>query len=103
MRELLDQIDVWRAQGKPVALATVVATEGSTPRPMGAKLAVTPDGGIVGSVSGGCIEADVFEHAMEVIETGRPKIVRYGFTEDMAFEIGLACGGAVQVYVERIA
>ena len=102
MRDLLDQIDTWRDQGKPVAIATVVSVEGSTPRPIGAKMAMTPDGELAGSVSGGCIEADVFEHAMEVLETGTPKLVRYGFTEDMAFEIGLACGGAVRVFIERL-
>ena len=64
---------------------------------------MTPEGDLAGSVSGGCIEADVYEHAMEVLETGQPKLLKYGFTEDMAFEIGLACGGAVQVFVERVA
>jgi xanthine/CO dehydrogenase XdhC/CoxF family maturation factor len=103
MRELVDQIDQWRAEGKPVAVATVVSAEGSTPRPPGAKMAMTPDGGLAGSVSGGCIEADVFEHALEVIQSGTPKLVRYGFTEDMAFEIGLACGGAVNVFIEQVA
>lgn len=102
MRELLDQIDAWRAQGKQVAVATVVSAEGSTPRPVGAKMAMTPDGLLAGSVSGGCIEADVFEHALEVLRTGTPRLVRYGFTEDMAFEIGLACGGAVRVFIEPL-
>ena len=103
MRDLLDQIDRWREQGKQVALATVVGVEGSTPRPLGARMALTPDGEIAGSVSGGCIEADVFEHAMEVLSTGTPKLVRYGFTEDMIFEVGLACGGAVKVFIEPVA
>lgn len=102
MRDLVDQIDNWREQGRRVALATVVEAQGSTPRPVGAKMAVTPEGDLAGSVSGGCIEADVYEHAMEVLETGKPKLVRYGFTEDMAFEIGLACGGAVQVFIEPL-
>jgi xanthine/CO dehydrogenase XdhC/CoxF family maturation factor len=102
MRDLINQIDAWKADGKQVAIATVVQIEGSTPRPTGAKMAMTPAGDLVGSVSGGCIEADVFEHAMEVLETGKPKLVKYGFTEDMAFEIGLACGGAVQVFIEPL-
>jgi xanthine/CO dehydrogenase XdhC/CoxF family maturation factor len=102
MRDLLDTIDAWRRQGKPVALATVVSAEGSTPRPVGAKMAMTADGLLAGSVSGGCIEADVFEHALEVLQTGTPRLVRYGFTEDMAFEIGLACGGAVRVFIEPL-
>jgi xanthine dehydrogenase accessory factor len=103
MRDLVEQIDQWRAEGKPVAVATVVSAEGSTPRPAGAKMALTPDGGLAGSVSGGCIEADVFEHAVAVLNSGTPRLVRYGFTEDMAFEIGLACGGAVNVFIERVA
>ena len=103
MRDLLEQIDRWRAEGKPVALATVVGVEGSTPRPIGARMALTPDGDLAGSVSGGCIEADVFEHALEVLRTGTPKLVRYGFTEDMIFEVGLACGGAVKVFIEPVA
>ena len=102
MRELIDEIDTWRAQGKKIVLATVVSAEGSTPRPVGAKMAMTPDGLLAGSVSGGCIEADVFEHAMEVLESGVPRLIRYGFTEDMAFEIGLACGGAVRVFIEPL-
>ena len=73
MRELIDTIDQWRAQGQQVALATVVSAEGSTPRPIGAKMAMTRDGQLAGSVSGGCIEADVYEHAMEVLETGIPR------------------------------
>ncbi|HVC81388.1 MAG TPA: XdhC family protein [Chloroflexota bacterium] len=103
MRDLIEQIDRWRAEGNQVAVATVVSAQGSTPRPTGAKMAMTPSGGLAGSVSGGCIEADVFEHAMQVLETGEPKLVRYGFTEDMAFEIGLACGGSVQVFIEKVA
>lgn len=102
MRELLDQIDAWRAEGLKVATATVVSAEGSTPRPVGSTMAMTPDGRLAGSVSGGCIEADVFEHAIAVLETGTPRLVRYGFTEDMAFEIGLACGGAVRVFIEPV-
>lgn len=103
MRDLVEPIELWRSQGKQVALATVVQAEGSTPRPVGSKMALTPEGDLAGSVSGGCIEADVFEHAMHVLETGTPVMVRYGFSEDMAFEIGLACGGAVQVFIERVA
>jgi xanthine dehydrogenase accessory factor len=102
VRELLDTIDAWLAQDKRVALATVVTAEGSTPRPVGAMLALTEDGHLAGSVSGGCIESDVYEHALEVLETGKPQMLRYGFTEDMAFEIGLACGGSVQVYIEPL-
>lgn len=102
MRDLLDTIDRWRTEGKQVALATVISAEGSTPRPVGAKLALTPDGDLAGSVSGGCVESDVYEHALEVLASGTPRLVRYGFTEDMAFEIGLACGGAIRVFIEPL-
>lgn len=100
MRELLETIDSWRSQGKQVALATVVAVEGSTPRATGAKMAVTPEGDLAGSVSGGCVEADVFEQACEVVASGTPRLLRYGFSGDAVFEIGLACGGAIQVFIE---
>ena len=102
MRDLIDSIDRWRGEGKRVALATVVSAQGSTPRPVGARLALTPEGDLAGSVSGGCIESDVYEHALEVLRSGKPRLVQYGFTEDMAFEIGLACGGSVRVFIEPL-
>lgn len=102
MREILDRVQSWRAQGEPVALATVLTTAGSTPRPAGAKMAVTGHGGVVGSISGGCVDTDVIEHSMEVLRSGRPKIVEYGYSPDMTWEVGLMCGGSVQVYIEPL-
>src|SRR5579883_2350202 len=100
MREILNRVEEWRGRGEPVAVATVLTTAGSTPRPAGAKMAVTAHGDVVGSISGGCVDTDVIEHAMEVLRSGRPQIVEYGYSPDMTWEVGLMCGGSVQVYVE---
>lgn len=103
MRELFSEIESWRAAGEQVALATVVRVAGSAPRREGAKLAVSSSGRMAGSVSGGCLEADVYLHAQEVLETGRPKLVSYGLSDELAWEVGLACGGTVDILVERLA
>ena len=92
----------WRKAGKGVALATVVSTWGSSPRPVGSQLAVDDRGDFVGSVSGGCIEGAVIKEALDAIATGRPRVVDFGVTNEQAWEVGLACGGKVQVFVERI-
>jgi xanthine/CO dehydrogenase XdhC/CoxF family maturation factor len=92
----------WRKAGKGVALATVVSTWGSSPRPVGSQLAVDDRGDFVGSVSGGCIEGAVIKEALDAIETGRPRLLDFGVTNEQAWEVGLACGGKVQVFVERI-
>jgi xanthine/CO dehydrogenase XdhC/CoxF family maturation factor len=92
----------WRRTGKGVALATVVATWGSSPRPVGSQLAVDDQGDFVGSVSGGCIEGAVIKEAQEAIATGRSRLLAFGVTNEQAWEVGLACGGKVQVFVERI-
>ena len=92
----------WRKAGKGVALATVVSTWGSSPRPVGSQLAVDDRGDFVGSVSGGCIEGAVIKEALDAIETGRPRVLDFGVTNEQAWEVGLACGGKVQVFVERI-
>lgn len=102
MREVLPAIDEWRTQGEIVALVTVVKTAGSTPRPAGAKMAVTASGKVAGSISGGCLEGDVFEEALGVLESGRPRLLHYGISDDMAFTVGLSCGGEVDVFVERL-
>jgi xanthine/CO dehydrogenase XdhC/CoxF family maturation factor len=92
----------WRKAGKGVALATVVSTWGSSPRPVGSQLAVDDRGDFVGSVSGGCIEGAVIKEALDAIATGRPRVLDFGVTNEQAWEVGLACGGKVQVFVERI-
>ena len=92
----------WQDEGRRVALATVIATWGSSPRPVGSQLVVDDGGRMLGSVSGGCIEGAVIDEARGVMESGRPKILEYGVTDEMAWEVGLACGGTVRVYVERL-
>ena len=103
MKEVLPEIEAWRAKGDRVAVATVVKVEGSAPRPVGATMAVSSGGELAGSVSGGCVEAAVFEEAQEVLETGRPKLLRYGISDEMAWDVGLACGGTIEVFVEPVA
>ncbi len=102
MREILDKVEEWRARGERIAVATVLTTSGATPRPAGAKLAVTASGAVAGSISGGCVDTDVIEHAMTVLATGRPRVVEYGYSPDMTWEVGLMCGGSVQVFVEPL-
>jgi xanthine dehydrogenase accessory factor len=101
VREFAEVIERWRSRGDRVALATVVATRRSAPRPVGAKLAVSEGGELFGSVSGGCVESDVAVQAVEVIEDGKPRLLTYGITDDMAWNIGLPCGGEIDVFVER--
>ncbi len=100
MKELLPDIERWRAQGKKVAIATVTKAYGSAPRRVGAKMAIAEDGAFVGSVSGGCVENDVVEHARQVIEEDEPRLVPYGISDEMAFDVGLACGGQIEVFVQ---
>lgn len=92
----------WRDEGRRVALATVVATWGSSPRPVGSQLAVDEAGQMVGSVSGGCIEGAVVHETKAVMENGAPKLLEYGVTNEQAWEVGLACGGTVRVFVEAL-
>lgn len=102
MREVLDAMRSWQAQGKGVALATVVKVYGSAPRPLGAKMAVSSAGEMAGSVSGGCVEGAVAQEALAVLRSGRPVLLDYGIGDDFAQGIGLACGGVIQVYVEKL-
>jgi xanthine/CO dehydrogenase XdhC/CoxF family maturation factor len=92
----------WVREGESVALATVTATWGSSPRPAGSRLAVTKTGKMAGSVSGGCIEGAVAEAALATLDTGQPALLAFGVTDEMAWEVGLACGGKVQVFVEPL-
>jgi xanthine/CO dehydrogenase XdhC/CoxF family maturation factor len=99
---ILEQAAEWIAGGKAVALATVVNTWGSAPRPAGSQLAVDSDGRFIGSVSGGCIEGAVVLEALEVIEDGKPRVLEFGVSDNQAWEVGLACGGKIRVFVEKI-
>ena len=92
----------WRRTGRAVALATVVRTWGSSPRPVGSNLVIASDGVFEGSVSGGCVEGAVITAAKEVIETGRQRLLEFGVTNDEAWEVGLACGGEIEVLVEPV-
>jgi xanthine dehydrogenase accessory factor/LAO/AO transport system kinase len=100
--EILEQAARWREAGKGVALATVVNTWGSSPRPLGSKLAVDSDGAFVGSVSGGCVEGAVVSEALETIRDGKPRLLDFGVTNEQAWEVGLACGGKIEFFVERV-
>ena len=100
--EILEQAARWREAGSGVALATVVTTWGSSPRPVGAKLAVDDKGAMVGSVSGGCVEGAVVSEALEVIRDGKPRLLDFGVSNDQAWEVGLACGGKIQIFIERV-
>jgi len=101
VKEIVDEVERWRERGEKVAVATVVATRMSAPRPVGSKFAVSESGAICGSVSGGCVESDVVEQAKDVLASGEPKLLTYGISDDDAFGVGLPCGGEIDVFVER--
>lgn len=100
MKEILPDLDRWQKEGEEAALATLVRAYGSSPRPPGARLCVTRSGGMAGSVSGGCVENDLYERAMQVLDSGQPALVQYGISDELAFEVGLSCGGTIEVLVE---
>lgn len=102
MRDVLDRLETWTAQDKKVVIATVVRTERSAPRDPGAVMAVSEDGEVVGSVSGGCVEPAVYEEAMQIMAGSGPKLLTYGIADDQAFEVGLTCGGTIHVFVEPL-
>ena len=102
MKEILPEVESWREAGEKVVVATVVAARRSAPRPVGTSLAVSESGKMCGSVSGGCVETDVYENAMEVMRTGEPKLLSYGITDDLAWSVGLPCGGEIDVFVEAV-
>ena len=102
MREIWTEINKWQSEGKNVALATVVKVSGSSLRPEGSKMLLSSDGAIAGSVTGGCVEGAVFEETQQVLKTGTPKLLSYGVSNEQAWEVGLSCGGSVEIFVEAL-
>ena len=102
MREILSDLERWRRQEKRVALARVVDVEGSGPRLPGAAMAVSEDGEVAGSVSGGCVEGAVVTEALQIIESGERKVVTFGYSDDEAFAVGLTCGGTIHLFIEPL-
>ena len=102
MIEVLEAIEAWRSRGERVALATVVDVEQSAPRGRGGALAVNERGDVAGTVSGGCVEAEVYEEARDALASGRPRLVTYGISDADAISAGLTCGGTIHVFVERL-
>jgi xanthine/CO dehydrogenase XdhC/CoxF family maturation factor len=102
LNPVIDKVAKWSEEGKKSALATVVKVERSGPLGPGTSMAVSEDGQVVGSVSGGCVEPAVYEEAMGVMESGRPKLLTYGISDDEAFGVGLTCGGIIHIFVERV-
>ena len=102
--DVFDGAAAWLKAGRPVALATVIETWGSSPRPPGSHLGISADGAMIGSVSGGCIEGAVVKEAMEMLEAGRTgaRVLDFGVTDEMAWEVGLACGGEIKIFVEKL-
>ena len=100
--DILEAAEAWRKAGKGVALATVVETWGSAPRPVGSNLVIDEDGNFLGSVSGGCVEGAVVAEAIDVIGSGEPKMLEFGVADSTAWEVGLSCGGRISVYVEKV-
>jgi xanthine dehydrogenase accessory factor len=100
--DILATARAWLDAGETVAIATVTETWGSSPRPAGSRMAITASGRIAGSVSGGCIEGAVADAAQTVMQTRAPKLLDFGVTNEMAWEVGLACGGKVKVFVEPL-
>ena len=100
--DILSAAEQWRAEGRGVAIATVVETWGSAPRPVGSHLAIDGEGHFLGSVSGGCVEGAVVTEALDVIASGEPKTLEFGVADETAWRVGLSCGGRIRVYVEAV-
>jgi len=100
--DILQTARTWAQQGKQLAIATVIETWGSSPRPRGSQLVVDASGAFTGSVSGGCVETAVITESLAVIRSGQPRILEYGVTNERAWEVGLACGGRIRIYVEPL-
>jgi xanthine/CO dehydrogenase XdhC/CoxF family maturation factor len=100
--DILAAAEDWRGKGRDVAIATVVETWGSAPRPVGSHLVIDGEGNFLGSVSGGCVEGAVVTEALDVIAAGQPKMLEFGVADETAWRVGLSCGGRIKVYVERL-
>lgn len=100
--DILTAAEEWSKAGRGVALATVVETWGSAPRPVGSNLVIDREGNFLGSVSGGCVEGAVVTEALDVIESGQPKMLEFGVADDAAWKAGLSCGGTIRVFVEKV-
>ena len=100
--DILKAAETWRKEGRAVALATVVETWGSAPRPVGANLVIDQEGNFLGSVSGGCVEGAVVTEALDVIDSGKPKMLEFGVADETAWKVGLSCGGKIRVLVEKV-
>ncbi len=100
--DVLEQASTWLAEGRKVALATVVETWGSAPQPVGSQLAIDGEGNFAGSVSGGCVEGAVVSEALDAIASGQPKVLAFGVADETAWQVGLACGGKIRVFVEPL-
>jgi xanthine/CO dehydrogenase XdhC/CoxF family maturation factor len=100
--DILKAAEDWRNSGREVALATVVETWGSAPRPVGSNLVIDGEGSFLGSVSGGCVEGAVVAEALDVIESGKPKMLEFGVADETAWQVGLSCGGTIRVFVEKV-
>ena len=101
-QDILKAAEDWRKAGRSVALATVIETWGSAPRPVGSNLVIDEEGNFLGSVSGGCVEGAVVTEAMEVIGSGKPRVLEFGVADETAWEVGLSCGGTIRVFVEKV-
>ena len=100
--DILDKAEAWQTAGRGVALATVIETWGSAPRPVGSHLVINEDGLFLGSVSGGCVEGEVVSQALDVIGDGQPRTLEFGVADETAWRVGLSCGGRIKVYVEKV-
>ena len=100
--DVLEAAERWRSEGRDVALATVVETWGSAPRPVGSHLVVDGEGNFEGSVSGGCVEGAVVGEALDVIASGKPRMLEFGVADETAWKVGLSCGGTIRVFVEKV-
>jgi xanthine/CO dehydrogenase XdhC/CoxF family maturation factor len=101
--DILNTAEAWRREGRGVAIATVVETWGSAPRPVGSHLVIDTEGNFQGSVSGGCVEGAVVAEAGDVIADGKPRMLEFGVADETAWQVGLSCGGRIRVYVEKVA